>query len=91
MVSAWLSLNTLPQVLLQMTSLLGEVRRIAHDQEGGDLLRGMPAEEMVRMLAAEAAGAGGWTTCQKQSESLSRELSAQESSRIRPIFPKSKD
>lgn len=35
--------------------LSGSIRRIAHDQEGGDLLRGMPAEEIVRMLAAEAA------------------------------------
>jgi glucokinase len=35
--------------------LSGSIRRIAHDEEGGDLLRGMPAEEIVRMLAAEAA------------------------------------
>jgi|SRR5579862_1909940 glucokinase len=39
--------------------LIGELHRLAQDEEGGDLLRGTPAEEIVRTLAAEAAALAG--------------------------------
>ena len=39
--------------------LSGSISRLAHDEDGGDLLRGMPAEVIVRMLAAEAAALAG--------------------------------
>lgn len=39
--------------------LAGEIRRKAHEDDGGDLLRGVPAEELVRLLAAEAVSLAG--------------------------------
>ena len=39
--------------------LAGAIRRKVHEDDGGDLLRGVPAGELVRLLAAEAVALAG--------------------------------